>query len=235
MTNFQPIKQVKVSSLIVDQIKAHIIKGDLNPGDPLPSERELMKFFGVSRSSLREALKILDTIGFVEISQRKRTRVKSLVPGSFIEPIRRLLKEDINTVLEVHDVRMCLESWNAYYAAQRSTKDDIKRLGLNIESMEKVITKKKSLIEDDAAFHLAISGATHNKIQTHLMFSIYALIQSTVGICYETSESIEILEEHKEIYWAIKDKNPALAREKMNIHLDNVLSRIHKFFEKKSK
>jgi len=71
MTNFQPIKQVKVSSLIVDQIKAHIIKGDLNPGDPLPSERELMKFFGVSRSSLREALKILDTIGFVEISQRK--------------------------------------------------------------------------------------------------------------------------------------------------------------------
>ena len=66
------------------------------------------------------------------------------------------------------------------------------------------------------------------------MFSIYALIQNTVGICYETSESTDILDEHRAVYQAIKDKNPALAREKMNIHLENVLSRIHYFFKKKS-
>jgi GntR family transcriptional repressor for pyruvate dehydrogenase complex len=233
-SGFQPIKQVKVSTLIVDQIKSHILKGDLNPGDPLPSEREMMKFFNVSRSSLREALKILDAIGFVEISQRKRTRVKSLVPGSFIEPIRRLLKDDIDTVLEVHDVRRCLESWNAYYAAERAKDDDIKSLKQNLDSMEKEIKKKKSLIEDDAAFHLAISRAAHNKIQTHLMFSIYALIQNTVGICYETNESFDILKEHQDIYLAIKDRNPKLARQQMNAHLDKILFRIHKFFEKKS-
>jgi len=231
---FKPIKQVKVSTLIVDQIKAHILKGDLNPGDSLPSEREMMKFFNVSRSSLREALKILDAIGFVEITQRKRTRVKSLVPGSFIEPIRRLLKDDIDTVLEVHDVRRCLESWNSYYAAERATEEDIKILKQNVESMENEINKKKSLIDDDAAFHLAISAAAHNKIQTHLMFSIYALIQNTVGICYETNESLDILEEHQDIYHAIKNKDPKLARQKMDVHLNNVLYRIHKFFEKKS-
>ena len=232
--DYQPIKQVKISTLIVDQIKAHIIKGNLNPGDPLPSERELMSLFNVSRSSLREALKILDTIGFVEISQRKRTRVKSIVPNDFIEPIRHLLKEDMDTVLEVHDVRRCLESWNAYYAAERATKEDIELLRKNLESMEEGIPKKQSLIDDDAAFHLAISSASHNKIQTHLMFSIYALIQSTVGICYETNESWDILEEHRVIYQAIKDKNPMLAREKMHIHLDKVLARIHYFFEKKA-
>ncbi|MBU1696143.1 MAG: FadR family transcriptional regulator [Proteobacteria bacterium] len=232
--DYQPIKQVKVSTLIVDQIKSHIIKGNLNPGDPLPSERELMSLFSVSRSSLREALKILDTIGFVEISQRKRTRVKSIVPKGFIEPIRKLLKEDMDTVLEVHDVRRCLESWNAYYAGERATKEDIELLRQNLESMEKGITKKQSLIDDDAAFHLAISSAAHNKIQTHLMFSIYALIQSTVGICYETNESWDILEEHRAVYQAIKDKNPELAREKMHIHLDKVLTRIHYFFEKKA-
>jgi len=231
--DYQPIKQVKVSTLIVDQIKSHIIKGNLNPGDPLPSERELMSLFSVSRSSLREALKILDTSGFVEISQRKRTRVKSMVPKDFIEPIRNLLKEDMDTILEVHDVRRCLESWNVYYAAQRATPEDISALGRNLEAMEEGINKRQSLIEHDAAFHLAISSAAHNKIQTHLMFSIYELIQSTVGICYETNESSDILEEHRDIYQAIKDKNPAFAREKMNVHLDKVLSRIHTFFEKK--
>lgn len=233
--DYQPIKQVKISTLIVDQIKSHIVDGKLNPGDLLPSERELMRSLNVSRSSLREALKILDATGFVEISQRKRTRVKSLVPGSFIDPIRRLLNEDIDTVLEVHDVRRCLESWNVFYAAERSTKEDIEQLRQNIESMEKKINKKLSLIEDDAAFHLVISGATHNKIQTHLMFSIYALIQNSVGICYETNESLDILEEHREIYHAIKEKNPELARLKMNIHLDNVLTRIYRFFKEKSK
>ncbi len=231
---YQPIKQVKVSTLIVDQIKSHIIKGNLNPGDPLPSERELMSLFNVSRSSLREALKILDTSGFVEISQRKRTRVKSIVPDDFIEPIRNLLKEDMETILEVHDVRRCLESWNVYFAAERATKEDIELLSQNLESMEEGIRKKQSLIDYDAAFHLAISKAAHNKIQTHLMFSIYALIQSTVGICYETNESSDILEEHRDVYLAIKDKNPKLAREKMNIHLDKVLSRIYTFFEKKN-
>jgi len=233
--DYKPIKQIKISTLIVDQIKSHIIKGNLNPGDPLPSERELMRLLNVSRSSLREALKILDATGFVKISQRKRTRVKSLVPGSFVDPIRRLLKADIDTVIEVHDVRRCLESWNAFYAAERSTDEDIERLQQNIESMESKIVKKNSLVEDDAAFHLAISRAAHNKIQTHLMFSIYALIQDTIGICYEINESVDILEEHREIYLAIKDKDQDLARRKMNVHLDNVLSRIHKFFERKSK
>jgi len=232
--DYQPIKQVKVSTLIVDQIKSHIIRGKLNPGDPLPSERELMKLFNVSRSSLREALKTLDAIGFVEISQRKRTRVKSIVPTGFIEPIRHLLKEDMDTILEVHDVRRCLESWNSYYAAERATKEDIELLSRNLESMEEGITKKQSLIDDDAAFHLAISSAALNKIQTHLMFSIYALIQSTVGICYETNESRDILEEHRAVYQAIKDKNPDLARQKMHMHLDKVLSRIYYFFEKKN-
>ena len=234
MTDFQPIKQIKVSTLIVDQIKSHIINGKLKPGEPLPSERDLMSLFNVSRSSLREALKILDTIGFVKISQRKRTRVKSLVPRGVIEPIRHLLKEDMGTVLEIHEVRKCLESWNSYYAAKKATKEDIHQIGQNLQAMEEGITKKQSLIEDDAAFHLAISNATHNTIQTHLMFSIYALIQSTVGICYETNESMDILEEHRNVYLAIKDKDPKLARQKMNIHLDNNLTRIHTFFNKKA-
>ncbi|MFH2091763.1 MAG: FadR/GntR family transcriptional regulator [Pseudomonadota bacterium] len=223
-----------MSTLIVDQIKFHIIEGNLKPGDPLPSERELMKKFSVSRSSLREALKILDATGFVEIAQRKRTRVKSIVPDNFIEPIRPLLRNDVNTIIEVLDVRRCLETWNAYYASERATDGDIKWLQQNLKSMEEKISKKQSVIEDDAAFHLGVSAAAHNKIHTHLMYSIYALVQDTVGLCYETNESIEILKEHQKIFDAIKQKDKNLALEAMNSHLDIVLLRIKKFFDKKS-
>lgn len=234
MPDYQPIKQAKVSTLIVEQIKSHILHGNLSPGDPLPSERELMKLFSVSRASLREALNLLHAMGFVIISQRKRTRVKSLVPERFVEPIHALLKEDRETLLEVIEVRRCMDTWNAYYAAERATDAEIDRLGQNIDSMmPKGKNKKQSLIEKDGAFHLAISEMTHNKIQSHLMFSINDVIQTSVGLSYEDIQAMEILEEHRNIYLAIKKKDPKLARMEMNRHFDKVQARIYSFFEKK--
>ena len=232
---FQPIKQAKVSTLIIDQIKSHITSGNLHPGDPLPSERELMKTFNVSRASLREALKILDAMGYVEIEQRKRTRVKSLVPDSFVKPILSLLKDDMNTVLEIIEVRKCMEAWNAYHAAQRATDEEIEILGQNVEAMSLKVKKKQDLIENDASFHLEISTMTHNNIQSHLMFSIYDTIQKTIGICYEKNESKKILKEHHKVYLAIKGRDPEQARLQMLNHLDQVQARIHKFFNKKEK
>ena len=232
---YQPIKQTKVSTLIVDQIKDHIVHGELSPGDPLPSERELMKSFSVSRSSLREALKILDAMGFVTIEQRKRTRVRSLVPESFVEPIHTLLKEDMETVVEVIEVRKCMETWNAYYAAERATDVEIQRLERNVESMNSNIKQKKTLIKDDASFHLIISEMTHNKIQSHLMSSIYEMIQNSVGICYEENDTAQIFDEHRNIFLAIKQKDSKLAQIQMGHHLNSVQTRIHNFFAKKTK
>ncbi|WP_300675168.1 FadR/GntR family transcriptional regulator [Desulfoluna sp.] len=228
--DYQPIKQPKVSTLIVEQIKSHILQGNLSPGDPLPSERELMKLFNVSRASLREALNILHGMGFVIISQRKRTRVKSLVPDSFVEPIHALLKEDRETLFDVIEVRKCMESWNAYYAAERASDAEIERLKHIIDSMMSQGPKKQRLIDNDARFHVSISDMTHNKIQSHLMFSIYGVIQNSVIISYEDSQTQEILEEHLNIYQAIKKRDPKLARLEMKHHLDRVQARIHLFF-----
>lgn len=231
--SYKPIQQVKVSTMIVDQIKTHILEGKLQPGDALPSERDLMKAFKVSRSSLREALKILDATGYVTVAQRKRTRVKSIVAETVTEPLRPLLKKDMATVLEVHDVRRSLESWNARYAAEKATEEDMEAMGNCITAMEKKLAENQSLNKEDAAFHLAISAATHNKIQTHLMYSINSLIQDTVGICYESQDNREILKEHQDIFLAIQARDPDLAAEKMTWHLDRIRERIHTFFAKK--
>ena len=225
-SGFKPIEQVKVSTLIVEQIKSNILSGDLGPGDPLPSERELMKIFNVSRTSLREALKILDATGFVTISQRKRTRVKSLVPEDIVDPIRKLLKGDMKTVLEVIEVRKCMESWNAYYASERATEEEIHQLGKNVSSMASKTKNRERSIGDDAAFHLAISMMTHNKIQSQLIFSIDEMIRESVGIGYESNEISDIVDEHQHIYQAILKRDPELARQRMHDHINNVQTRV---------
>ena len=219
---FQPIKQKKISTKIAEQIKTLITSGDLKPGDALPPERELVKVFNVSRASLREALNALAGMGFLEISRKHRTIVKSLASGRITDPLHHLLKEDIQTVFELIEVRKAVESWSAYHAAIRATDDEIANLENSIESMRIKIEQGISPLEDDANFHLAISEATHNKIQTHLMFSIYDILKESLGKYYEQVEMREVYEQHCKVVEAIKKRDSALASRRMHEHLDYV-------------
>ncbi len=221
---FKPIKQEKISAKIVEQIKALINTGDLKPGDALPAERELVKLFSVSRASLREALNSLVGMGFLEMSQRHRTIVKSLVGGRIMEPLHQLLREDAQTVLELIEVRKAIEAWNAHYAAKRAGDEDIARLEQSIESMKIKIDQGRSVVEDDADFHLAISEATHNKIQTHLMFSIYDILKESLRKYYDNMELLDIYGQHYKVVDAIKKRDAHLARRRMLEHLEYVES-----------
>jgi len=226
---FRPIKQEKLSVKISNQIKALIIEGELKPGDPLPPERELMRLLNVSRPSIREALKSLVGMGFLESSKGNRTVVKSLASGRMLDPLHQLLKDDINIVLELMEVRKAIEAWNAYYAAKRATPQDIAHLEKNIESMRlKLQGDDFSLEKEDADFHLSIAEATHNKIQTHIMFTIYDILKNSIGKYYENFDRLKIFHQHLEIVTAIKAKNSKMARANIFEHLDYVESRIKK-------
>ena len=223
---FRPVKQEKIATKIVAQIKSLIIKGDLKPGDVLPPERKLISLLKVSRPSLREALNTLTAMGFLEISQRHRTVVKSLAAGSITEPLHRLLKEDMQTVFELIEVRKAMETWNAYHAAERATVADIARLEKSTESMRIKIEQEMSVVEADANFHLAISEATHNKIQTHLMFSIYDILKESLGKYLESINMSDIFDQHSKVVEAIIKRNPDLAAVRMQEHLDYVESSV---------
>jgi GntR family transcriptional repressor for pyruvate dehydrogenase complex len=223
---FRPVKQEKIATKIVAQIKSLIIKGDLKPGDVLPPERKLISLLKVSRPSLREALNTLTAMGFLEVSQRHRTVVKSLAAGSITEPLHRLLKEDMQTVFELIEARKAMETWNAYHAAERATASDIARLEKSTESMRIKIEQEMSVVEADANFHLAISEATHNKIQTHLMFSIYDILKESLGKYLENIKMSDIFDQHCKVVEAIIKRDPDLASVRMREHLDYVESRV---------
>lgn len=229
---FKSVRRVRVSDEVVNQIKDLIIAGKLKPGDRLPPERELIKEFGVSRPSLREALNSMVAMGFLEATQGNRTVVKSLVSGKLFEPLYSVLKEDVNTVFELIEVRKAIETWNAYVAAKRATPEDIAHLEEIIESMKK--TKEEggaSPDKQDADFHLAITLATHNKIQTHIMYTLHDILKEWIGRYYGKLNETELLNQHAAIVEAIKRRDSDLARAKIFQHLEYVESRVREGME----
>ena len=141
------------------------------------------------------------------------------MPKNITEPLRRLLKEDIKTSLELVEARAILETANAQMAAERATEKDIAKLERCIEVMRKNMVDDARLNDDDAEFHLAVAETTQNKIQTHLMFSIYDLLKDKVDLCYRHGGVDDILEQHSKIVEAIKNRDGVLARSAMKEHL----------------
>jgi GntR family transcriptional repressor for pyruvate dehydrogenase complex len=226
---FKSVKHTKVSEEIANQIKQLILDGKLKPGDRLPPERELIKQFGVSRPSLREALNSLVTMGFLEIRQAKRTFVKSIASKLVEDPLAQLIKADTQKLFDLIEVRKAIETWAAYQAAHKATQEDIKRLfGIFLE-MERAFAEKRSWEKEDADFHLAISQATHNTIHAHIMSGIYDLLRESVGSVFRDQTKVKkLLDQHLKIINAIKSHSPEKARERILEHLNYVESEVKK-------
>jgi len=223
---FKSVKHTRISDEIVNQIKTLISEGKLKPGDKLPPERELIKEFGVSRPSLREALNSLVTMGFLEI-KGKRTYIKSVASQSMQNPLSLLIKADTKKIFDLIEVRKAIEAWGAYLAAQRASKEDIKQLAGVIEEMKKAFEQGRPWEKQDADFHLGIAQATHNTIQTHIMSTIYDLLRESMARVFRDRSKVKkLLDHHYRIFSAIKSHSPDKAREKTLEHLNYVESEV---------
>jgi GntR family transcriptional regulator, transcriptional repressor for pyruvate dehydrogenase complex len=221
---FKPIRPKKVSAQIAEQIRSSILAGEFSPGDKLPPERELAEMFSVSRPSVREALNMLSAAGMVEAYQGGGTVVKSLVESASGGPLSDLIRGEQDRALDVIEVRKGMEAWTAYYAAQRALPDDIRKLERIVNEMESNLEGMKLSQDLDANFHIVIAQATHNVVWLHLMQSIFdAMKEFQRGVwraVYLTEEDYqELFRHHRDVYEAIRDKDPDLARDRMLKHL----------------
>ena len=221
---FKPIKPKKVSSQIADQIRESILAGDFSPGDKLPPERELAEMFGVSRPSVREALNILASAGLVMSYQGGGTVVLSLVDSGHSNALSELIRTQQDRALEVIEVRKCMESWTAFYAAQRALPEDLRRLDEILQSMEKNLAGQLPSEDLDANLHIVIARSTHNIVWLHMMQSLFdAMKEFQRGVwraVYLTAEDHNLLfQHHTAIVDAIRTRNAEGAREAMMHHL----------------
>jgi GntR family transcriptional repressor for pyruvate dehydrogenase complex len=222
--NFQPIKPKKVSTQIAEQIRSSILAGEFAPGDKLPPERELAEMFGVSRPSVREALNVLASSGLVMSYQGGGTVVMSLVETSASNSLSELIRVQQDRALDVIEVRKCMESWTAYYAAERALPEDIRRMEEIVAGMERNLEGLHPSEDLDANLHIVIARATHNIVWLHLMQSLFDAMkefqQSVWRAVYITSEDHhQLYRHHRNIFEAIRSRDAEAAREAMMLHL----------------
>lgn len=237
-TVFKPIRPKKLSEEIVEQIKQLISRGDLNPGQRIPSERELASFLGVSRPSVREAIMVLEAMGFLESRQGGGTYVRSLADVTMADPLANMVeRRDPQMLHALTEVRIGLETWSAYLAAKRASDDEINKLRELYATMEEQAKNGGWDAEVDCEFHLTITAASHNTLQVHILDTIQNLFQATIMVAlseFYTKEGYVklLLNHHREIMEAIAARDPERARDRMMEHLTLVEEKLALFLQK---
>ncbi len=221
---FKQIRPKKISEEIVEQIRELISKGELKPGQRIPSERDLATLLGVSRPSVREAIMVLEAMGLLESRQGGGTFVRSLTETELASPLTSMVEKNPRLLRSLAEVRMGLESWSAYLAASRATDEEIEELGRYYKEMERQAASGGWDADVDAQFHYAITTATHNTLQLHVLNTIHGLFHTTIQVAltefYRKEHYLDrLLAQHREIYQAIANRDPETARQKMLDHL----------------
>lgn len=224
---FKPIKTRKIYEEIVEQIKELITEGTLNPGDKILSERELSEKLKVSRASLREALSAMEIMGLVEVKPGEGTYIRQTNLDSFIHPLALVLMMKRDTVYDLLEVRKILEVGIAGLAAQRATEDELKAMEEALEQMEQDLGKNDLGEGADVKFHYALAEAAHNSLLMRLMNTISDSVRKSIHLnrltLYDTpGTSQKLLEEHRQVYAAIKAGKPDEASQLMYNHLAGV-------------
>jgi GntR family transcriptional regulator, transcriptional repressor for pyruvate dehydrogenase complex len=230
--SYEPIERQKVYELIADQLLRRISERRLNPGDPLPTERELTQAFRAGRSSVREALRMLESKGVIE-NRGNGTFIVAGYANPLNSSVQLLLSLDQATMLDVYELRRILECEAAGLAAERHTAAHLALMDAAIEEMAAALESDDSnrgsrYIDADLRFHLAIAEATRNGVVLHTMDALRGVIRRALMSIFLVPDSPErSFEQHRTIRSAIATRDATAAREAMRAHLVRVESDVH--------
>ena len=214
----EPRLSDRVAALLLDTIVAR----GLQPGDRLPSERELGEQFGVSRTVIREAVRALAAKGVIEVRTGSGLRVAAVDASAVSESIGLYLRGGTVDYPKVHEVRRLLEVEIAGLASKRATDADIARMRKLCEQMEAALDDVERASRLDLAFHRAIAGSTSNELYLLLLDSIGEALLEIRRENLKSGAAPQTVQAHREIVDRIAARDAAGARRAMAQHLDHV-------------
>jgi len=221
------INKRKISREIAEQIISLVNKGNLQPGERLPTEKQLEEMFGVSRASVREALSALEMAEIIEMRHGEGSFVRDIDLNTHIHPlaVNRLIKSGI--VYEMLQARKAIEGQTACLAAQNATAKDLEEIKRIIKKMEKEIKSGQLGEESDHMFHLLIAKAGKNTVLYRVVESLSELIKHCQKHTRQYSRCIlgrprEVVDQHIKIFAAISKGRPAEAKQAMLDHLEDI-------------
>ncbi len=205
---------------IISKIRDLINYKNLEPGDKLPSERMLSDKFGVSRGNLREAIQSLEFYGLLKSRPQSGTFIADIGPVAMkgmLEEILRLEEPDFKSLVET---RILLELKTSRLAALRRTDEDLAQMKGALDAYSTKVLNGEDAVQEDLLFHLSIAKASGNSTMNRFMLIITPEIITNFEkyhVCDE-NQAFKGIQEHTDIYEAIKIQDPKLAKEKMKIH-----------------
>jgi GntR family transcriptional regulator, transcriptional repressor for pyruvate dehydrogenase complex len=224
--SFQPLDRRKVYEQVAAQLLAQIGARHLAPGDPLPPERELTESFGVGRSSIREALRMLESQGVIT-SANGGTFVVAEAANPLNSSLELVFALDGETgIHDLFELRRILDCEAAALAAERRDDLDLHEMSTAIGDMEAALAAKdrdEKFIGADLRFHLAIAEATGNRLIVYSMQAARGVVTRALERVVHVPRSPEsAVVEHRAVLEAISARNPEWARNAMREHLERV-------------
>ncbi|MFY0989889.1 transcriptional regulator GlcC [Halomonas sp. C05BenzN] len=221
---------------VAARVEQLILDGVFRPGQLLPSERRLCDKLGVSRSSLREGLRILRSKGIIETRHGRGSMVAHLLPSRDHSPLMHLFRSHPRTLFDLLEVRALLEGESARLAASRGTPADRVLITRRYQEMVDYVTGAETvdvekLARLDHAFHLAICQASHNPVLVHTLQSLTDLLLSSVFASvknlYHRPGPREMLNrQHARLHRAVVQGRPEMARRVALEHLSGIGDRL---------
>ncbi|MET1260607.1 FadR/GntR family transcriptional regulator [Flagellimonas sp. DF-77] len=205
---------------IISKLRDYIEYKNLEPGDKLPSERMLSERFGVSRSNIREAIQKLEFYGILKSRPQSGTFIANIgrvAMGGMLDDILRLEDPSFKCLVET---RILLELKTVKLASLRRTEEDLEKMREALDAYRTKVVNGQDAVEEDLLFHLAIAKASKNSTMNTFMLIITPEIITNFEkyhVC-DSNLSMQGIQEHQEIFDAIRDKDPKRAKEKMKKH-----------------
>jgi GntR family transcriptional regulator, transcriptional repressor for pyruvate dehydrogenase complex len=208
---------------VFEKLLSLILSGHWKEGGRIRSERELSQELGVGRASLREALKALELIGMIDSRVGDGTFVCERSTFLSRPLLWAITGNGTTAVDELVESRLVLECEMAAFAAVRATADDLNSIAEDVNLMEVGLSTPAVLLESDLKFHMAIAKAAHNQILLNAVQMIASLMRQWMLITLHIpGVGTKALAQHRDIFAAIRAKDPAAARSAMRVHLEEM-------------
>ncbi|QPP10162.1 FadR family transcriptional regulator [Streptomyces bathyalis] len=218
---FRPVEPVRAYQRVAEQIEERILSGDLPPGSRLPGERELVSQFAVGRSTVREALRVLQSAGLVRSrpGDPLGAEVLGVTPDNLSRTLGRLARSHLSTLGELVQFRMVLDAESNRLAARLHSEKDLVRMEEQIERMEALSTGTAGLhafSEADALFHRAVAEASGNSLlglcARAVHDAVVEVIEGKIAAASETTVWMErSIAHHRQVLAAVRDGDAELA------------------------
>jgi len=208
-----------VTQLLILRFQEMLRDGVLTQGARLPAERELAAHFNVARSSLRQALKVLEIMGVITQRVGDGSYLNTDTSAILSVPMEFLFLLDDTSVEELTELRQLVEPGLAKLAAQRSTSEDIALLRKSIKDLESSSNDRLKLVSSDLLFHRAIFQASKNRMASSLFQTIHRAMAKMIFVTSQLVELEHTLAFHKPIMRAIEQRDGDQAASLMTSHL----------------